>query len=154
MTVSAAPAISDLSRFIPELRSRRRDGVVTELVEAAHRAGVVRTLAPVSEIVRLRERMMPGAIARDAAVVAARSLAVVRPHVLVARSTRGIDWPGAEDGVVHLVVLVLVPAEWTEEAFHALLGRGASLVRLQKQRQRLIAQGSDAMVATLMKESA
>ena len=154
MMVQAAPAISDLSRFIPDLRSRRRDGVLFELVETAHRAGVVRTPAPVSEIVRLRERMIPGAIARDAAVVAARSLAVVRPHVLVGRSSRGIDWPGADDGVVHLAVLVLVPAEWTEDAFHALLTRGAALIRLQKQRQRLIAQGSDAMVATLLRESA
>jgi mannitol/fructose-specific phosphotransferase system IIA component (Ntr-type) len=153
MTVTAAPAIPDLSRFIPELRSRRRDSVLTELVDTALRAGVVRAAAPVSEIVRLRERMIPGAIARDAVVAAARSLAVIRPLVVVGRSTRGIEWQGAENPV-HLAVLVLVPAEWSEEAFHALLARGAGLVRLQKQRQRLIAQGSEAMVATLLKESA
>src|SRR5262245_62101501 len=134
MTVTAAPAIPDLSRFIPELRSRRKDGVLVELVETAHRAGAVRTPAPVSEIVRLRERMLPSAIARDAALIAARSLAVTRPLILVGRSTRGIEWSGSEDGAVHLVVLVLAPAEWTGEAFHSLLTRGAGLIRLQKQR--------------------
>jgi len=154
MSVTAAPAISDLSRFIPDLRSRRRDGVLSELVETAHRAGVVHTLAPVSEIVRLRERMVPGTIARDAVVIAARSLAVIRPLVLVGRSVRGIEWPGAEDGTVHLAVLVLGPAEWSDDAFHALLTRGANLVRLQKQRQRVIAQGSDALIATMLRESA
>jgi hypothetical protein len=51
-------------------------------------------------------------------------------------------------------VLVLVPAEWSEEAFHALLTRGTNLVRLQKQRQRLITHGSDALIATLLRESA
>lgn len=154
MSVTAAPAISDLSRFIPDLRSRRRDGVLSELVETAHRAGVVRTPAPVSEIVRLRERMVPGTIARDAVVIAARSLAVIRPLVLVARSLRGIEWPGAEDGTVHLAVMVLVPAEWSDDAFHALLTRAASVVRLQKQRQRVLAQGSDALIATMLRESA
>ncbi|SRR5258705_8992042 len=154
MMVTAAPAIPDLSRFIPDLRSRRREGVLAELVETAHRAGVVHSPAPVSEIVRIRERTIPSAIARDAAVIAARSLAVIRPLVLVGRSLRGIEWPGSEDGSIHLVVLVLAPAEWNEEAFHALLTRGAGLIRLQKARQRLIAQGSDVLVATLLRESA
>ena len=153
MTVTAAPAIFDLSHFIPDLRSRRRDGVLTELVESAHRAGAVRTTAPVSEIVRLRERMVPGAIARDAAVIAARSLAIVRPLVVVGRSVRGVEWSGAEDGTIHLVVLVLAPAEWTEEAFHGLLTRGAALIRLQKQRQRLLASGSDALLAAMLREA-
>ena len=154
MTVTAAPAIPNLSRFITDLRSRRRDGVLSELVDTAHHAGVVRTPAPVSEIVRLREKMIPGTIARDAVVVAARSLAVARPLVVVGRSLRGIEWPGADDGVVHLAVLVLVPAEWSEDAFHALLTRGTNLVRLQKHRQRLITHGSDTLVATLLRESA
>ena len=152
MTVTAAPAIPDLSRFIPDLRSRRRDGVLAELVETAHRAGAVHTTAPVSEIVRLRERMLPGAIARDAAVIAARSLAIVRQLVVVGRSVRGIEWAGSEDGIIHLVVLVLAPAEWTEEAFHGLLTRGAALVRLQKQRQRLLASGSDPVLAAMLRE--
>jgi mannitol/fructose-specific phosphotransferase system IIA component (Ntr-type) len=154
MMITAAPAIPDLSRFIPDLRSRRREGVLAELVETAHRAGVVHAPAPVSEIVRIRERAIPSAIARDAAVIAARSLAIIRQLVVVGRSLRGIEWPGAEDGTIHLVVLVLAPAEWNEEAFHALLTRGAGLIRLQKSRQRLIAQGSDALVATLLRESA
>ena len=153
MMVTAAPAIPDLSRFIPDLRSRRREGVLAELVETAHRAGVVRTAAPVSEIVRIRERTIPSAIARDAAVIGARSLAVIRPLVVVGRSLRGIDWPGADDGTIHLAVLVLVPAEWNEETFHGLLTRGAALIRLQKQRQRLLAQGSDTLLAAMLKES-
>ena len=153
MTVTAAPAISDLSRFIPELRSRRRDGALAELVEVAHGAGAVRARAPVVEILRVRERVMASAIARDAALVGARSLGVARPLVLVGRAPRGVEWPGAEDGAVHLVVLVLAPAEWTDEAFHAQLARAATLVRLQRTRQRLLAGGTDDRVTGLLREA-
>ena len=154
MTFTAAPAIPDLSRFIPELRSRRRDGVLAEMVGAAQRAGALRAHAPVLELLRARERVVPSAIARDAALVGARSLGVARPFVVVARGTRGIEWSGAEQGVVHLVVLVLAPAEWTEEAFHARLARAATLVRLQRTRQRLLAGGTGDLVTGLLREAA
>jgi len=154
MTVTTAPAIDDLSRFIPDLRSRRRESVLGELVDAAASGGAVRAPRALLEIIKLRERHAPAAIVHDAAIQGARSLSVIRPFVALGRSVRGIDWPGAEACAVHLVALALAPAEWNEERFHALLARAAGVVRLQRDRQRLITAGSDAVLAAQLRESA
>jgi len=153
MTVTAAPAIADLSRFIPDLRSRRRESVLSELVDAAASSGAVRAQRALLDIMKLRERYAPAAVVHDAAVQGARSLSVVRPFLALGRSTRGVEWAGGDDGVVHLVALALAPAEWNEERFHALIARANGLVRLQRDRQRLIAGGSDAVLAALLRES-
>jgi mannitol/fructose-specific phosphotransferase system IIA component (Ntr-type) len=153
MTVLAAPAIADLSRFIPDLRSRRREGALGELVDAAARDGAVRAARALLEIVKLRERFAPAAVVQDAAVQGTRSLSVIRPFVALGRSLRGIEWPGAPADTVHLVVLALAPVEWSEERFHALLARAGGLVRLQRDRQRLITAGSDAVLAAQLREA-
>lgn len=152
MTVTTAPAIADLSRFIPDLRSRRREGALGELVDAAARSGAVRAQRALHGIVKLRERVAPAALIRDAAVQGARSLSVIRPFLAVGRSVRGVEWPGAEDGVVHLVVLALAPAEWNEDRFHAWMARAAAVVRLQRHRQRLVSGGSDPVLAVVLRE--
>ena len=154
MTVSAAPAIADPSRFISDLRSRRHDGVLCELVDAAVSAGAVRARQALLEILKLRDRVLPSAVVRDAVLIGARSLAVTRPFLAVGRSERGVAWggPASDAEPVHLVVLALAPAEWSEDLFHAFLGRAGALVRLQRQRQRLVAAGSEQLLAALMRE--
>jgi len=154
MTVTTAPAIADLSRFIPDLRSRRREGVLGELVDAAANGGAVRAPRALLEIVKLRERHAPAAIVHDAAIQGTRSLSVIRPLIALGRSARGVEWPGAGSGLVHLVVLALAPGEWNEERFHALMIRAAGVVRLQRDRQRLLIAGSDAVLAAQLQESA
>jgi mannitol/fructose-specific phosphotransferase system IIA component (Ntr-type) len=152
MTVTATPAIADLSRYIPVLRSRRPEGVLGELVDAAALSGAVRAPRALREIVKLRERFAPAARIHDAAIQGARSLSVVRPFIALGRSVRGVEWPDTPDPV-HLVVLALAPAEWSDDRFHGLLARAGGLVRLQRDRQRLMATGSDSVLAAQLRAS-
>jgi mannitol/fructose-specific phosphotransferase system IIA component (Ntr-type) len=153
MSVITVPAIVDLSRSFSDLRSRRRESVLVELVEAAARNGAVRAHRALLDIVKLRERLAPAAVVHDAVVQGARSLAVIRPFLAVGRSARGIEWPGAPADV-HLVLLALSPAEWSEERFHGLMARAAALVRLQRHRQRLLTEGGEERLDALLRESA
>jgi len=136
--VPVAPTATVTTLCIPDLRTRRRDSVLVDLVGLARSAGAVRVAPPVVELLRLRERAGTTALGKAVALPHARSLFVCRPLLVLARSTRGIDW--CEDGeLVHLVMLLLAPAETPADVWHTRLTRVASLARLQKHRQRLFA---------------
>jgi mannitol/fructose-specific phosphotransferase system IIA component (Ntr-type) len=138
MTLGTIPSVLDSSLYIPELKTRRKDTALADLVSLAHQAGAVREPDALHELLVMRERLGGTAIGKGVALPHARSLTVSRPQLVVARSPRGIDWGAADERPVTLVLLTLTPGEWSEEAHHALLGRAAAVARLQRNRQRLL----------------
>ena len=100
----------------------------------------------------LRERLFGTAIGKGVAVPHARSIAVTDSRVVVARSGRGLNWGGADAAPVHLVMLVLSPAEAGEEAHVDLVVRVASIGRLQRNRTRLLEAREFPEIAALFAE--
>jgi hypothetical protein len=66
MTLVATPSALDPSLYISELKPKRRDSVLAEMVELAHRAGSVRDPAPLLELLLCRERLGTTAIGKGA----------------------------------------------------------------------------------------
>jgi len=138
MTTMIGPAVLDPSLYIPELRLRRKQAVLDELVAQAARAGALRDPAVLRETLLLRERLCGTGIGKGVAVPHARSVAVTEPRLLVARSHRGITWD-ADDGVaVQLVLLVLSPAEVAEDVHAEFVARAAAVGRQQRNRTKLL----------------
>lgn len=152
MTLGTATPVLDPSLYIPELKHRTRESVVAQLADAAHRAGVARGTGPLIELLRARERVGTTAIGKGVAVPHARSLTVDRPALVVARAHRGIEWDAPDELPVQLVLLVLSPGEWGEEAHHAFLARAVGAARLQKHRQRMLDAASYDEVAAVLRE--
>jgi mannitol/fructose-specific phosphotransferase system IIA component (Ntr-type) len=138
VTISIGPSVLDIALCIPDLRPRRKDAVLQELALGAERAGGVRDPALLHETLCLRERLGSTAIGKGVAVPNARSIAVLDPRLVVARSRRGIDWKAADALPVRLVFLVLMPADAPLDAHHDWLARVVAFARLQRHRQRLI----------------
>jgi mannitol/fructose-specific phosphotransferase system IIA component (Ntr-type) len=152
MTTVAVPSVPDTSRFLPDLRLKRKESALHELVCAAHEARAVRDPGLLHETLLRRERWVSSAIGKGVAVPNARSLGVAAPRLLVARSRRGVDW-GAADGVpVQLVVLVLSPSEASIEGHLERVARAVSLTRLQRNRTRLMEAEGAAALAALLRE--
>ena len=139
MTLAAAPPGNDLSLCIPDLKSKKKDAALAEMVAATVHAGLVRGDGLLLELLKLRERLGSTALGKGVALPHARSLTIPQPRILVARSARGIDWQAGDEAPVHLVLLTLAPGEWSDDAFHALLSRAAASARLQRTRQKLLA---------------
>ena len=137
MALAALPE-NDLSLCIPDLKSRKKDAALAEMVAAVEAAGVLTGSDLLLELLKLRERLGGTGLGKAVALPHARSLTVSQPRILVARSTRGIDWQAPDGLPVQLVLLTLAPAEWSDDAFHALLARAAASFRLQRTRQKLI----------------
>ena len=115
---------------------------------AARELGVVTDPELLLDLLKLRERLGNTGLGKGTAVPQARSSTVLVPRVIVARSTRGIDWGAADETPVTLTMLVLAPAEWSDEAYLSLIARTASATRLQRNRQKLMeAESLDALGA-------
>jgi mannitol/fructose-specific phosphotransferase system IIA component (Ntr-type) len=138
MAITDVPAVSSLPLDLVELRHKRRESALTQLVAAAESAGIVRDADILLASLLRAQRVGTTAVGRGLAVPHARSFAVNRPAMLLGRSSRGVDW-GAQDGApVQIVALVLSPAA-TPAGMHVERVAGAlHTLRLQRTRHRLL----------------
>jgi len=123
---------------VVELRHKRRDSVLSQLVAAAESSGVVRDGDVVMAALARAHRVGSQGIGHGVAIPHARSVAVLRPAALLGRSERGVDWdPGAEEPV-RLVMLVLSPANLPALAHADRVVAAAHALRLQRTRHKLL----------------
>lgn len=152
MSTMLGSPVLDPALYVAELRFRRRETVIQEMVERAWQAGSVRDPALLNETIALRERLMGTAIGKGVAVPHARSISVREPRVIVARSKRGIDWSAPDGQPVHIVLLVLSPAESSKEVHHDLLARAIAPVRQQRNRQKVLDASDFEAVAAVFRD--
>ena len=150
MVGTLVPGALDPSLYIPELKCRRRDTALAELVACGERGGALRHPEALLELLARREALGCTAPGKSVAIPAARSLSILHPRILVGRSHRGIEW-NAPDGLpVRLIALVLSPAECPAFTHLEIVLRVVVALRLQRNRQRILeAESFDAMSAAL-----
>ncbi len=137
MAIAEVPSVTGTPLDILDLRHRRRESVIQQMAAAAGRRGVVRDAEALTALLVRRQRLGTTALGKGVALMHARSIAVVRPHWVVGRAPKGVEW-GAPDGEpVHLVVLYLAHHEQPGAAHLARLAVAAQALRLQRTRQRL-----------------
>ncbi len=150
MTTLIGPSVLDPSLCISDLKTKRRASVIHELVARAHAAGGVRNVDALCETLALRERWFGTGVGKGVAVPHARSIAVIEPRLVIGRSRRGIDWDAPDGLAVQLVLLVLSPAEASEDAHIDRVARATTLTRLHRNRARLIEAADAGAVADLL----
>ena len=137
MAIAEISPLTDTSLDLLELRHRRRESALHQLVQCAVEHQAVRHPALVESLLARRERMGSTALGRAHAVTGAWSWCVRAPLVLVGLSGKGLDWDDV--GVdVGIVALVLTPGESAEELHFRRMEAVTAALRLQRQRQRLL----------------
>ena len=149
MATVEVPLVSRIPLDIVELRSKRRESALTQLATAAQRLGVVRDLDVLFALLSRTEKLGSTAIGKGVAVAHARSVAVARPHLLLGRAPRGIEWSAADEQPVQIVVLVLSPADHSLERHLDRVARAAQAVRQQRARLKLVEADAAAALAVL-----
>ncbi len=152
MSEITLPSVLDSSLYIPDLRTRRRESVLAEMVACAHAHGVIRHPEVLSELLVLRERVATTAIGKGVAVPHARSVAVLGSRLVVARSSRGIDWGAPDAAPVTLVFLAISPTETSLAAHHHLVAGAIAVARYQRTRSKLLEAKSFEVVSSVMRE--
>ncbi len=126
------------SLFLSELRSKRKASVLEEMVEALVPAGITRHPDSVLELVRQREALGSTGIGKGVAVPHARSTLISERAVLIARSSRGVEFDAADGKPVHLLFLIVAPQAERDPVYLRLLADIVRAMRLVKARQRLV----------------
>ncbi len=152
MSTAIGASILDSSLYIPDLKLKRKETALEEMVARAHALGVVRDGESLCETLALRERLGTTAIGKGVAVPYVRSLAVAEPRLVIARSKKGIAWDAVDDLPVQLVFLALSPAEYPEEAHYDMVARAVAVARLQRNRQKLIEAEDFQTVVSVLRE--
>jgi len=138
MTTMTVHSVPDSSLFLPDLKLKRKESALHEMVCAAQRARAVRDAELLHATLVRRERWCSSAIGKGVAVPNARSLGVSEPRLVVARSRRGVDWGAPDDLAVQLVLLVLSPSEAGVDAHLERVAKAVAITRLQRNRQKLL----------------
>lgn len=138
MVTSNVSLVSCAPLEVIELRHKRRESVLIQMLAAAHRIGVVSDPGVLLAALQRAHRLGSCAVGRGYAVPHARSVVVAKPATLFARSERGIEWGGVDGDPVHLVLMVLSPSA-VSTGVHAERVVGAvHALRLQRLRHKLL----------------
>jgi len=137
--------------FIPELRNKRKFSVLEEMVAHLAEQKVTRQAGSVLEVLRQREALGSTGVGKGIAIPHGRSTMVAERAVLLARSTRGIEFDAADGNPVHLCFLIVAPPTERDPVYLQLLAEIVKSVRLARTRQRLLeASDFDSMRSILL----
>ena len=121
--------------IVMELQGRTREEVIRELA-AALPPGSIPPDADVAERALAREVEVSTDLGVGVALPHARVAGLAAPRAVFGRSSEGVRFSADSDSLVHLLLLLVTPAE-EPEAQIALLGQAASAVRDASWRDRL-----------------
>lgn len=124
--------------FIPELKNKRKSSVLEEMVAHLAEQKVTRQAGSVLEVLRQREALGSTGVGKGIAIPHGRSTMVAERAVLLARSTRGIEFDAVDGNPVHLCFLIVAPPTERDPVYLQLLAEIVKSVRLARARQRLL----------------
>src|SRR5262245_55006677 len=152
MAIAEISPLTDTSLDLLELRHRRRESALHQLVQCAFEHQAVRHPALLETSLLRRERLGTTALGRGHAVTGAWSWCVRAPLVVVGLSEKGVGWDVADRHDVEIVALVFTPGETAEELHFRRIEAVASALRLQRSRQRLLDRRDLPTLSLLMKD--
>jgi len=136
--------------FIPELKSRKKFPALEEMVAHLAEQKVARQAGAVLEVLRQREALGSTGIGKGIAIPHGRSTMVAERAVLLARSTRGIEFDATDGNPVHLCFLIVAPPTEHDPVYLQLLAEIVKSVRLARPRQRLLEASNFDRIRTIL----
>jgi len=138
----AVPPVAELhlrpDLYIPELRTRKKASVLEEIAGALANAKVARSHEAILDALRRRESLGSTGIGKGIAVPHARSTLVGERALLVARSSKGIEFDAVDGGPVHLCFVIVAPPLERDPIYLKLVAEIVRATRLARTRQKLI----------------
>jgi len=157
-TVSAAPRRSEThlelhlrpALFIPELRTRKKSSVLEEMVAHLAEHRIARQAQAVLEVLRQREALGSTGLGKGIAVPHARSTMVTERAVLLARSTKGVEFDSIDGNPVHLCFLIVAPPVDRDPIYLQMLAEIVKAVRLAPVRKKILEAADFASIRSLI----
>ncbi|MCK4412454.1 MAG: PTS sugar transporter subunit IIA [Candidatus Eisenbacteria sp.] len=126
------------SRFVPELRSRSKDGVLGEMARVLADEGEIGDPALLLEMIRRRESLGSTGLGKGVAVPHGRSTAATDTRIVFALSKKGVDFGALDNEPCRLFFLIVAPYEDRKHEYLPLLGKIVEVVSDEAVRERLL----------------
>jgi len=123
------------------LEAKDKKTLLGQLAEVLSRSVPGLKRETLMEVLLAREAIMSTGIGLGIAVPHARLKSVERPALAVGVSRQGVDYDSLDDKPVHIVVMIVVPAE-SQKQYLRILARVTLLLKNAKLRGRLL-EGKD-----------
>jgi|SRR5689334_9504929 PTS system nitrogen regulatory IIA component len=136
--------------FIPELKSRKKAAVLEEMVAHLAEQQIARQGEALLEVLRQREALGSTGVGKGIAIPHARSTMVAERAVLLARSSKGVDFEAVDGNPVHLFFLIVAPPLDTDPIYLQMLAQIVRAVRLAPARRRILEAPDFAAIRTLI----
>jgi len=136
--------------FLPELKSKKKPAVLEEMVAHLTLHQVARQADALLEVLRQREALGSTGIGKGIAVPHARSTMVAERAVLLARSSKGVEFDAADGNPVHLIFLIVAPPIEKDPIYLQMLAQIVKSVRLAPARRRILEAPDFATIRSLI----
>lgn len=124
-----------------------------ELASALATARVARTPDAVLDALRRREALGSTGIGKGIAVPHVRSTLIAERALLVARSTKGVEFDSMDGGPVHLLFLIVAPPLERDPIYLKLVAEIVRSTRLARTRQKLLDAANFAALREILVEA-
>jgi PTS system nitrogen regulatory IIA component len=136
--------------FLPELKSKKKSAVLDEMVAHLALHQVARSADAVLEVLRQREALGSTGIGKGIAIPHARSTMIAERAVLLARSTKGVEFDAVDGNPVHLIFLIVAPPTDKDPIYLEMLAQIVKSVRLAPARRRMLEAPDFATIQSLI----
>jgi len=136
--------------FIPELKNKKKSAVLEEMVAHLAQHQIARQADALLEVLRQREALGSTGIGKGIAVPHARSTMVAERAVLLARSSKGVEFDAADENPVHLIFMIVAPPTERDPIYLQMLAQIVRAVRLAPARRRILEAPDFAAIRTLI----
>jgi fructose-specific phosphotransferase system IIA component len=126
------------THFIPELRSKKKSSVLEEMVAHLAKHKAARQVDALLETLRQREALGSTGIGKGIAIPHARSTVVIERAVLLARSSKGVEFEAVDGNPVNLLFLIVAPPVDQDPIYLQMLAQIVKSVRLAPARRRIL----------------
>jgi len=138
--------------FISEIKAKRKASVLEEMVAVLATADVTRHPEGVLDAVRRRETLGSTGLGKGIAVPHARSTLITERSMVIARSTKGIDFDSPDGQPTHLCFLIVAPPLEVSNQYLPVLGKIAQFSKESDVPQRLLGLTENGQFLKLLEE--
>ncbi len=111
MEIQDVVKLTSPARFLPELTATDKEGVLEEMVEALIADTPLRYKDTILEMLKNREALSSTAVGPGVAFPHGRTLATQQLLIVIARSSKGVDFDSIDGQPTHLFFMLVAPPQ-------------------------------------------
>ena len=131
-------SLFDENLFIPDLKAKTKNGVLTELVELLVSQRRIKDKEILLEMLHQRESLGSTGIGKGIAIPHGRSIATTKLIIAFGKSKRGIKFKSIDGKSVHLIFMIIAPYLDKQNRYLIVLGKLVELLQKKKIREKLL----------------